>query len=333
MIIPWPRLVEIIRRHRRFALTAHVRPDGDALGSEAAMVEILESLGKDVTVCNPFGIPPNLRFLDPKGKFRRLGVDLSPGDLADREVLIVLDTSAWAQLGAMAEVVKTTQALKVVIDHHQSGDDLGAECFKDEHAEATGCLVVEAADQLGVPLSPGIARAAFVAVATDTGGFRCASTGAGTLQLASRLVEAGAVPDRLYKELYENDSHARLRLIGRTLARSETDLEGRLIYSWLEQSDFTALGAIPSDSEDIINMLLSVHGTEAAVMLVEQPAGGFKVSLRSRSAMDCCVVAERFGGGGHRMAAGAFFNEPLDSARRIILDAVRSAMSSPAAGK
>ena len=102
------------------------------------MAAILESLGKDVQTCNAFAVPPSLRFLDPQHKHRQLGVDVSAEQLADREVLIILDTSAWAQLGAMAEVVKITKVLKVVIDHHQSEDDLGAEFFKDAGAEATG---------------------------------------------------------------------------------------------------------------------------------------------------------------------------------------------------
>jgi bifunctional oligoribonuclease and PAP phosphatase NrnA len=327
-MIDWPHFVEVVRAHQRFVLTTHVRPDGDAIGSELAMAAILESLGKDVLLCNDFTVPPNLRFLDGAQKHRRLGVDVSAEQLGDREVLVVLDTSAWAQLGAMAEVIKGMKALKVVIDHHLSGDDLGAEVFKDTAAEATGRLVIEAANPLGVPLRREIAEPAFVALTTDTGWFRFSSTTAGTLRLAARLVEAGAAPARLYKELYENDSHARLQLIGRALAHTQTELGGRLIYTWLSQADFDACGALPSDSEDIINETLAVGGTQAAVILVEQPKGGFKISFRSRCELDCSKLAERFGGGGHKNAAGAFLSEPLDVAREKILDAVRGAMKS-----
>jgi bifunctional oligoribonuclease and PAP phosphatase NrnA len=328
-MIPWRRFVEIVGAHQRFVLTTHIRPDGDAVGSEVALAVILESLGKDVLVCNDFTVPPNLRFLNVPPRLGKLGVDVSAEQLADREVLIVLDTTAWAQLRAMGEVIKKTKAVKVVIDHHQSGDDLGAELFKEARAEATGSLVIEAADQLGVPLRPEIARPAFVALATDTGWFRFGSTTSATLRLAARLVDAGARPDELYKALYENDSHARLQLIGRTLARSQTDLGGRLIYSWIELADFAATGALPSDSEDIINMMLAVGSTEAAVILVEQPTGGFKISLRSRCDVDCSTLAEQFGGGGHKAAAGAFLNEPLESARQKVVDAVRAAMQTP----
>ncbi len=331
-MIPWHRFVEIVRGHQRFLLTTHIRPDGDALGSELAMVRILEALGKEVRVCNAFATPPNLRFLDPRRELQQLGVDVSAEQLDDRQVLIVLDTTAWAQLGAMGEIIRNSKALRAVIDHHQGGDDLGAELFKDDEAEATGRLVVEAADELGVPLSAEIARPAFVALATDTGWFRFSSTTAGTLRLAARLVEAGAAPAQLYKELYETDTLGRLQLIGRALAHTRTELGGRLIYTWLTQADFAAVGAVPSDSEDIINLTLSVGGTEMAVILVEQPRGGFKVSLRSRCEVDCSRVAARFGGGGHRRAAGAFFAEPLDSARAKILDAIRAAMKMEAVG-
>jgi phosphoesterase RecJ-like protein len=325
-MIPWPRFVEIVRTHQRFMLTTHVRPDGDAFGSELAMAAILEALGKDVLLCNDFVVPPSLRFLDPEQKHRRLGVDVSAEQLGDREVLIVLDTTAWAQLGAMGDVIKSTKAIKVVIDHHVSGDDLGAELFKDVEAEATGRLVIEAADQLGVAVGRKIAVPAFAALTTDTGWFRFSSTKADTLRLAARLVEAGARPDELYKNLYENDSHARLQLVGRALVHTQSELSGRLIHTWLDLADFNASGALPSDSEDIINITLSVSGTQVAVILVEQPKGGFKISFRSRCDVDCSKIAERFGGGGHKKAAGAFLDEPLDVAKAKVLEAVRAAM-------
>ena len=105
-------------------------------------------------------------------------------------------------------------------------------------------------------------------------------------------------------------------------------MDGRLIYSWIDQADFVASGALASDSEDIINMLLSVRGAEAAIILVEQPSGNFKISLRSRCHLDCSAVAETFAGGGHRKAAGATLAGPLESARHDILGAVRAAMQS-----
>ncbi|MCC6125609.1 MAG: DHH family phosphoesterase [Pirellulales bacterium] len=329
----WPGFVELVLRHQRFVLTTHIRPDCDALGSTMAMTHVLESLGKDVLICCAFAVPRNLRFIDPQKKIRQLGVDIEPEQLADREALMILDTSAWAQLGAMADAIRSFPGAKMVLDHHVSGDDLGAIEFKDVEAEATGRLVIDAADQLKVPVTPEIARAAFAAVATDTGWFRFSSTSSGTMRLIARLIDAGAKPDQIYKDLYENDSLARLKLIGRTLGRAETELDGRLIHTSIDLEDFRATGAEPSDSEDIINMTLGVSGTQAAVIFVEQQTGGFKISLRSRCAMDCAALAEQFGGGGHKKAAGLFINEPLDSARRKVLDAVRAALRGEGRGE
>jgi phosphoesterase RecJ-like protein len=324
-MIDWPRFVDLVGKHRRFLLTSHVRPDCDALGSELAMAGILEQLGKDVWIVNGFAVPPNLRFLDPQKRLKQLGTDISAGQLEDREVFVVLDTSAWVQLGAMADVFRQGKAVKLVIDHHVSQDDLGAHLFKDPEAEATGALVLEAADALGAGLTAEIAQPLFAAIATDTGWFRFASTGAQTFRAAARLLEAGAQPDRLYKQLYEEETLARLQLVGRTLARARTELGGRLIYTSVERADFEATGALPSDTEDLINMTLTVRGSEVAVIFVETPSG-FKVSFRSRCELDCSRVAEHFGGGGHRRAAGAQMREPLAPGREKVLVAVRAAM-------
>jgi len=325
-MIDWSPFVEVVRSHQRFALTCHVRPDADTVGSAIGMAGILEKLGKDVLLVNAFAVPPNLRFLDPLGKLKQLGTDITAEGLSDREVHIVLDTTAWVQLGAMADVIRQSKAIKMVLDHHVSEDDLGALLFKDYEAEATGRLVVEAAEALGVVLTAEIAQPLFAALATDTGWFRFASTKPGTFRTAAKLMDGGARPDQLFKDLYEHDTLSRLKLIGRTLARAQTELGGRLIYTWIELSDFDSVGAVPSDSEDVINMTLTVGGTEAAVILVEQRSGGFKVSFRSRNDMDCSRIAGQFGGGGHKRAAGATLVEPLDSARAKVLDAVRAAM-------
>lgn len=325
-MIDWSPFVELVRNNDRFVLTTHVRPDCDALGSQLAMAEILQRANKQVLCCNAFCVPPNYRFVDPHGQSKQLGVEVSAEQLEGYDVLIVLDTTAWAQLGAMGEAVRRTALKKVVIDHHVSGDELGAELLKDTTAEATGRLVIEAADALGVELTPGIAQNAFAAIATDTGWFRFATATSATHRLAARLIDAGAAPARLYKFLYEEETLARLKLIGRTLGRAQTEHNGQLIYTWLERSDFDQIGAVPSDSEDLINMTLTVGGTQVAVILVEQVGGGFKVSFRSRCGLDCSQAARQFGGGGHKQAAGAFVDAPLEEAREQVLTAVRAAM-------
>jgi phosphoesterase RecJ-like protein len=323
--VDWPRFVALVRDKQRILLTTHIRPDGDAIGSTLAMAAVLERLGKEVHVITGFDLPPSWQFLDRQGRFRRVG-NVPREILESIELLLILDTSAWAQLGEMGEVIRSTKAAKAALDHHVSSDELGAELFKTVGADATGRLVIEAADQLGVELTPEIAVPAFVALATDTGWFRFASTTAETYRLAGRLTAAGAVPDQLYRNLYENDSLARLQLIGRAMARVQTELEGRLIYTAIHRADFDAVGALPSDSEDVINLLLAVGGTQVAVIFVEQIGGGYKISFRSRSEVDCSRLAAQFAGGGHKKAAGATVNEPFEAAQANVLDAVRKAM-------
>ncbi|MEX2138754.1 MAG: DHH family phosphoesterase [Pirellulales bacterium] len=328
MPIDWPRFVQLIREHRRFLLTTHIRPDCDALGSCLGMAGVLERLGKQVRIVNGQATPPSLRFIDRSNRIEALGVNVQPAELlADGfDLLMVLDTSAWAQLGPMGDIVRATKAKKIVLDHHESGDDLGAEPFKNSSAEATGRLVVEAAEHLDVPLSREIAQPLFAALATDTGWFRFASTSAESFRVGARLMEAGAVPCDLYHDLYENNTLARTKLIGRILGRTEAELDGKLIHTAAMLDDFHATGALPTDTEDVINLTLQVGTAQLALIMVEQPAGGFKISFRSRCAVDCSKLAEQFDGGGHKAAAGAFIKEPFEAARAKLLEAARLAM-------
>src|SRR4051794_4909209 len=214
MPVNWPRFIELVRASQRFLLTSHIRPDCDALGSKLGMACVLEALGKDVRIVNGQATPPNIAFIDPEKRIGVIGQTVKPEDLADREILLVLDTSAWAQLGPMGEVVKTTKAKKMILDHHLSSDDLGAEEFKNVKAEATGRLVMEAADQLGVKLTEKMATPLYAAIATDTGWYRFQSATSETYRFAAKLMDAGANPAAIYNSLYEQDTLARMKLRG-----------------------------------------------------------------------------------------------------------------------
>jgi phosphoesterase RecJ-like protein len=326
MTLNWSRFVEIIHGHERFLLTSHIRPDCDALGSELGMALILEALGKRVTIVNGMETPPNIAFIDPDKRIKVIGESIHLEDLDDIEVLMVLDTSAWAQLGPMGDVLRATKAKKIVVDHHVSEDDLEAEAFKNTSAEATGRLVVEAAEALGVALTPEMAMPIFAALATDTGWFRFGSVTSGTYQIAAKLLEAGASPPAIYRELYEQDTLGRVKLRGIILSRTDTELDGRLAHTYVLKEDFAQAGALPADTEDAINMTLAIAGVQFAVIFVEQVTGGFKLSFRSRCHVQCNQVAERFNGGGHKAAAGAFIDGSFAEAQPKVLDVVRDAM-------
>lgn len=325
-VINWSRFCELIRLHERFVLTTHMRPDCDALGSELGMADILISLGKQVKIVNGDSVPPHLRFIDPDQRIRQLHTDITPADLAHEQVLLVLDTSAWGQLGPMAEVMKQWPGIKMVLDHHASQDEMGAEMFKNVKAEATGRLVCEAGEQLGAPLPEKTAFPLLAAITTDTGWFRFSSTTGETLRVAARLLDAGARPEALYRQLYEQDSLARLHLFGRVLARTVSEVDGRLIHISVLADDFAATGALSSDTEDLINFTLKVRGTEVAIIFIEVSPETFKVSFRSRSHVDVSKLAERFGGGGHRQAAGATVRGSLADVQAQVLAAARETL-------
>jgi len=326
MTIDWQRFSDIVAASNTFLLTSHIRPDCDALGSVLGMALVLESLGKEVRIVTGDPVPPNLAFIDPDHRIEHLGGEVTLQDLAHLDVMMVLDTSAWAQLGPMGDVLRADRKVKMVLDHHVSEDDLGAEIFKNTSAEATGRLVAEAAEQLGVPLTAEIATPLFAAQATDTGWYRFGSTTGDALRIAAKLVDAGAVPQTIYSEIHEQDSLGRLRLRGMVLARTETELDGRLAHTYVRIDDFEKAGAVPSDTEDVINLTLAIKGVEFAVILVEQASGNFKLSFRSRCGVDCAQLAQQFGGGGHKAAAGAGIDGPFDDAQPKVLAAVREAM-------
>lgn len=326
MSVNWPAFVETIQQHQSFVLTSHIRPDCDALGSELGMAAVLRSIGKDVQIVNAHRTPTALQFLDPAGRIDVLGDTIEPEDVR-ADCLMVLDTSAWAQLGDMGDVIRKMAAHKMVLDHHVAEDDLGAIFFKDVFAEATGRLVVEAADALSVPLTREIAVPLFAAISTDTGWFRFGSVTAETYRVIARLVEAGAVPSEIYADLYERDTPGRVRLRGRILSRVESSREGKLMHTYVLKEDFGQTGAEPSDTEDAVNLTLAIEGARVAVILVEQLRGGFKLSFRSRCSVDCSELARYFGGGGHKAAAGAFVEGSLAEVQERVLSKVEEAMA------
>ncbi len=324
-MIDWRPFTKLVHESNSFVLTSHMRPDCDAIGSELAMALALRSLGKEARIVNGDDVPPHIAFIDPQHDVLVLGRDVSAAEMTC-DIHMILDTSAWGQLGPMAEVIRSTKAIKVVIDHHVSEDDMGAVTYKDTTAEATGRLVLEAIEALGVTVTPAIAVPLFAAIATDTGWFRFNSVSEETFQAIARLVAAGAKPAALFAELFEQNSLARLLLQGRILSNVQSDLGGRLLYTAITQVDLREAGAEATDTEDVINRLLSVKGAEVALLFLELGPQETKVSLRSRSSLDVNQIAGQFGGGGHKAAAGVRFKGPLDAAVVAVLAATRRAM-------
>lgn len=328
MDLDWTPLSDLLDRHQRFLVTTHVRPDGDALGSEAGLVGLLRQRGKHVRVVNSSPTPPRYDFLDPDNTlFEHFGHSVQPAELSDRQALIILDLSSWSQLGDMIEFVRGFPGDRLIIDHHVSQDDLGAEVLKDTSAEATGTLVLRAVRALGGSVTPEMARALLTAIAMDTGWFRHPSTTPSTFRDAAELLDAGAEVNAVYRLLFERNTLGRLRLMGETLSNLTTELDGRIAYASVTREALDRTGAIPPDTEDLVDFTVSLRGVEVGLLFIEQRRGGIKVSLRSRTALDCARLAARFGGGGHKAAAGANLPDPLSESLPRVLAAVREAMN------
>ena len=327
MTLDWTPLSKFISDHDRFLVTSHVRPDGDALGSEVGMLGILRHFGKDVRVVNVSQTPPRYDFLDPDGTiFEHFGTQVQAADLADRQALVIVDLSSWSQLGDMAPFLKEFPGARMVIDHHVSQDDMGATYLKDTSAEASGTLILRAARAVGAPLSPPMATALLTAIAMDTGWFRHPSTRPQTLLDVAELVEADARIDDIYKLLFERNTLSRLKMMGETLASLKTDMDGRIAYAAVTREDFDRTGAIPADTEDLVDFTVSLRGVEVGLLFIEQKRGGIKLSIRARGDFDCQTLVKQYGGGGHRAAAGATLPDPLDETVNTVLKAVREAI-------
>jgi phosphoesterase RecJ-like protein len=325
MPIDWTPLKSLIDACQRIVISSHVKPDADAIGSEVGLALMLQQLGKDVRVVNTSSTPAHLLFLDPAGLVRQFAAGEPAAAIAEAQLHFIVDTSSWNQLSDVGAAMRQSQAKRIVIDHHVSADDLGAVEFKDSTREATGALIFDLADALDWPISPAAATALFAALATDTGWFRFSATTGGTMRTAGRLIELGAQPHEIYRELYERGSLARMQLIGRALGRITLDCGGRLAYTQIPWSDFTELGANSADTEDLVNECLKITGTRAAFIAIEQANKQVKVSFRSRSDVDVARIAEQFRGGGHKQASGATLAGPLKSAVKQALEAMRDA--------
>lgn len=327
MPLDWAPFVDFVRASQRFVLTTHVRPDGDALGSMLALAAALRQQGKQVQTVVSSSVAPRYAFMDPNRQVERFAL---PGTRwREVDAVVVLDTGTWNQLGDFGEFLRSLPAARAVIDHHQTQDDLGAIRFVDASAEAAGRLAHQAITALGAAVTPEIASLLFVAIAMDTGWFRHSNTSADTFALQAELVRAGAKPDQLYEQLFERSTLARQKLMGLVLDRLTLTGGGRVAYSEIHRADYVTTGATPEDSEDLVNCTRGLDGVEVGLLFMEQPRGGVKVSFRSREQVNVARVAERFGGGGHRLASGATVEAALPEVRSRVLAAVGEALGVP----
>lgn len=331
MPVDWSPLIEFLRRHDRPLLMTHIRPDADGLGAQLALHDALTRIGKHPRIAIASKLPPRYDFLDPG---RAVIEDFRPStaaNFADRDCVVVLDTGTWNQLGDFGDFLKAKPDLpRAVVDHHRTQDAIASPGLQlvDITAESTGRLAHEITRALGETPSKQAANHLFMAVATDTGWFRHPNTTPATFALAAELVALGANPTELYERLYEAAPLPRLKLTGVAIDRLKVRAGGKVAYTEIMLSDYDATRAVPGDTEDLINFPRSVEGVEVALVFIEQPGGGTKISFRSRT-LDVSKLAERYGGGGHKLASGARVERPLPTVRDDVLAAVEVALAGP----
>ena len=312
-------------------MSTHINADGDGCGSESALARLLGQMGIRAKIVNPTPWPEMYRFL--LGTDVRDETESGAKALGDVEVLMVLDISDVKRLGSLAEAVRGLKIPKLVIDHHVPSDEPPSnQIVADTTACATGELIFDFAAVLGLEITPQIAMSLYVAILTDTGGFRFANTSARCLAIAGQLLAAGVEPEEMYRRLYASLPIGRLHLLRDALATLEVDPEYGL--SWISVAAGAAeqYGLRAEDLDGIAEHPRSIGGTKMALFFRDLGHNRVKVSFRSTGSIDVNTFAKRFGGGGHMRAAGALITGNLEEVRHAVVAAAREYLGVADAG-
>lgn len=321
------RFAKILQPGRRICITTHVNPDGDGLGSETGLVHLLQARGITAVVTNPSPTPERYHFL-----FRDLpGVDRSQEavkELRRADLILVLDISDVGRLGMLSQTVLDRGVPVACVDHHVSQGHLpDGPRYVDPEASATGELIFQLAQANGWPLTPAAARALYVAILTDTGGFRFSNTRPETLRTAAALLEVGLDPEQIYLEVYANAPEGRARLLAETLQTMVVEADAGLAWVTVPPGALERLGATADDLDGIVEVPRQIAGVRMALLFREIAAGRVKVSLRSVGAVDVAHFAKPFGGGGHTKASGLSMEGSLATVQARVLTAAREYLS------
>jgi len=306
-----------LRDHQSFAVLSHVRPDGDAIGSQLAMGFALEAMGKKVVYLNEDGLPDNLTFLPGSERI------VQPDGPVGIDVALALDTATKPRLGENVLAAVGGAKLWINIDHHISNPGYGDLNYIDGGSPATGEIIYELIVDQELPLPDETRDAIYVAVSTDTGSFQYPSTTARTYEMAADLVRRGLDVGGINSLTYDNYPYRRLELMRALLNTLERSAGGQVADWRLSMDMRRELELRPEDSEGLIDTIRAIRGVTVAVFFEELDDGRVRVSMRSKDRRaDVCQVAMKFGGGGHSMAAGIRMQGPLAEARAAVLEEI-----------
>ncbi|HUY72886.1 MAG TPA: bifunctional oligoribonuclease/PAP phosphatase NrnA [Candidatus Dormibacteraeota bacterium] len=298
----------------------HKDADGDTLGCSLAFAEALRTAGKDVWVLIPPPLPQMYTFLP--------GFDnilSEPPHGIDPHLVFFFDSGNLERSGSSVKRI-AEHAVIVNVDHHPSNSRFGDVNVIDPAASAVGQMVIEMLDHFAFPITSTIAANLYVALLTDTGGFRHENTTPRTLEDAARLARLGADPGHIATQVYKMRPETTLKLSGLALATMSVELEGRLAWAKVTRRMLREASAVMAESEGIIDTLNSIAGLEVAILFKEVQGELTKISVRSRGGVDAAALCASFGGGGHVRAAGAEIDKPIDEAVRYVLAAAKEAI-------
>ncbi|MDR0316482.1 MAG: bifunctional oligoribonuclease/PAP phosphatase NrnA [Treponema sp.] len=312
-----PELIRFITSGSRFIIAGHKEPDGDCVGSQLALCSALRRLGKTVIPCSsgPFKRTEVQRyedqFLSAPGEREKIGAQV-----------IVLDCSMLSRLGDLAPHLEGLPL--AIIDHHAAGEIFPSSpelpVFLDPHAPSSTFMVFSLIEALGLSVSKEEADLLLLGLCTDTGFFRHLDEGgAETFFIAAKMLQSGASPKKEFQAINGGKSLNSRILMGHILSRAESLYNGRLIFTYETLEDTRRFGLEGRDSDSLYQLLQSVAGMEAIVIVREETPDRCTVGLRSRDSLDVAAIAAAFGGGGHRNAAGASVAGTLSDVKEMVI--------------
>jgi phosphoesterase RecJ-like protein len=320
------RLAGQLAAGQQVALSTHINSDGDGCGSEAALAGLLGQMGIAAHIVNPTPWPSMFRFLLDDESLDRSAEGVKALRGIDR--LIVLDISDVRRLGGLADAVRALAVPPLVIDHHLPGEEPpGTVHVSDTAACATGELVFDFAETLGLQITPAIATALYTAILTDTGGFRFSNTSPRCHAIAARLLAAGVDPEAMYKRIYASVPRGRLQLLRDALDSLELDQPNGIAWVTIAAGALEQYGVNSEDLDGIAEYPRSIVGVRLALLFRDLGHGKVKISFRSVRGVDCNALAKQFGGGGHARASGAMVPGAVADVRETVLAAARQLLT------
>ncbi len=334
-----PEMASYLRDRDRYVIMSHDDPDADGLGAAYALALALIAIGKEAIPVVADKLPSKFRFIDQRGLFRSLkGAEGLPFEACDSSPIVV-DTHDLGYLGAASESFLEAAGKALIIDHHERPgaatdqalyEALGAEgvpALLEEKASSTCELVYLLAKELAAPLSLDAAEAIFAGIVYDTGSFAYPKTTERTFACALELVRAGVLPYAIHRGMYESSGTGSLLLQKAVVASLELYAEGRVAMQTLSREDLAASGALYEDAEDLVNIPLQDKKVEVSVFFKQNAEGRLRCSLRSKGGVNVAHIAQTFGGGGHKTAAGFTCRSGLDEAKADVLQSLSAALA------